>query len=328
MGILNAVTGMDLTNDRDTRPTALVLGGSGIVGSALVRQLGVREWRAISVARPTLRGPRVFGSRDWRLDLGDPRDISRLFSLVDSARPSLCFVAYGPHRFADCEADPLGTRRINVKLKSMIVRKLATLGVHTNVLSTRAVFEPSQPFPEENDAPRPEGEYGRQMADLEQAVLGQTRVRVSRLTKVLSRDRDPWLSWIAKGRFQDQLWTRQHRATIAPLYSDELADSLIAFSGRYEYPITHHSASDEICWTCAGLYVRAHEIDDGEHGSQAFGVCRMGTRLPHSALGTSLNDLRRVSKTCKQAIDSVLGDVRPHLSTPRDEHFRLGGLQE
>lgn len=101
---------------------------------------------------------------------------------------SACICA-AKSRLAQCEADPVGTAKINVTQVGTLVERLLDGGVFVLFLSSNQVFDGTRPLVPV-DAPRsPVSEYGRQKAQmevvLERALAGGAPVAVLRLTKVI-----------------------------------------------------------------------------------------------------------------------------------------------
>jgi len=146
-------------------PTALVVGGSGMVGAALTSALASSSgggWRVRPTSR-VARGDRV------RLDLFDPA------SIVDAVRqtsPSTIVLAVdGAARAAELERDPSHADALFVAGTRAVVDAARGLGARVVLLSTDLVFAGTDGPYGEHDAPRPCTVVGTRKAAAEEIVL-------------------------------------------------------------------------------------------------------------------------------------------------------------
>lgn len=138
---------------------ALVIGGSGLVGAALLRTVPP-GWTTTgtSFAQDL---PHLI-----KLDAGDPEAVKRLLEqgfdwvLMPAANPNV----------DGCERDPLATRRINVEAVAGVVEACQQVGAGLVYFSSDYVFDGKAGPYTEDDLPKPICEYGRQKLEAEQIV--------------------------------------------------------------------------------------------------------------------------------------------------------------
>lgn len=145
------------------QPSLLVVGGTGLVGNALVR-----AWAA--------RGRRVTGatyhchpSEAFRaLDMQDAPGVARL--LAELGPQAVAVPAANPH-VDYCELHPEETRAVNVTGTLNVARACAERGIPMIFYSSDYVFDGLKGSYTEEDPVSPLSEYGRQKAETEAAVL-------------------------------------------------------------------------------------------------------------------------------------------------------------
>lgn len=141
----------------------LVIGGTGLVGNALVR-----AWAASGseVAAATYH---CHPSPEFRqLDMQDAAAVDRV---VAELGPEVVAVpAANPH-VDYCELHPAETRRVNVDGTLNVARAAARAGARMIFFSSDYVFDGLKGSYKEEDAVSPINEYGRQKAEAEAGVL-------------------------------------------------------------------------------------------------------------------------------------------------------------
>jgi dTDP-4-dehydrorhamnose reductase len=158
----------------------LVVGANSEIGSAaarLMRERGGRVWA-------TTRRP-VMSPDQLQLDFSSP---VADFRIPEGVRSACIFVAVA--RLAACEADTVGSARINVEQTVALVDLLAARGVYTLFLSTNQVFDGDSPHLPADTPLSPISEYGRQKAQTERLlrarIAGGAPIGILRLAKVVS----------------------------------------------------------------------------------------------------------------------------------------------
>lgn len=141
----------------------LVIGGTGLVGNALVR-----AWtaRGTPVAAATYHCHPSGGF--LQLDMRREDDVKAL--LARHAPSVVAVPAANP--FVDyCETHPEETRAVNVAGTLNVARACRDLGARMVFYSSDYVFDGAKGAYTEEDAPSPINEYGRQKAETEAGVL-------------------------------------------------------------------------------------------------------------------------------------------------------------
>ena len=141
----------------------LVVGGTGLVGNALVRAWSARGTQVTATGFPG----RVSGSFA-PLDIQNEPDVRRL---LNEARPTVVAVPAANSHVDYCELHPDLARPINVVGTLSVARVCRDLGARMIFYSSDYVFDGVKGNYTEEDAPRPINEYGRQKADAERGVL-------------------------------------------------------------------------------------------------------------------------------------------------------------
>ncbi len=143
--------------------TILVIGGTGLVGNALVR-----AWTAqgAAVAAATYHCHATGGF--LQLDM---QDLARVRALLQTHRPAVVAVP-AANPFVDyCELHPEETRKVNVDGTLNVARACREIGARMIFYSSDYVFDGVKGSYTEEDAPNPINEYGRQKAEAERGVL-------------------------------------------------------------------------------------------------------------------------------------------------------------
>jgi dTDP-4-dehydrorhamnose reductase len=255
----------------------LIVGGSGVIGSALKATLSGSEREVWITARP---GKPTDFHRTLPLDLSAPGD----FRLP--INPHSAFVCAAQSKFLDCERDADSSRRVNVTGTMAIAAMLLDKGTFVVFLSTGAVFDGSTRLPGETSSPSATTEYGRQKAEAEERLLeldnGKGRVAIVRMTKVLSSRTD-----IVR-KFRENL---------------KRGESMEAFSDFYLSPVSLAYVVNSL------LVVESSRIGGIFHfsGSAEFSYAEFAQRLA-AKLGVSADLVRETT---------VEGSRSPPLYRPR-----------
>jgi dTDP-4-dehydrorhamnose reductase len=141
----------------------LVVGGTGLVGNALLR-----AWRArgedVSAATYHCHPSASF----LQLDM---QDESAVRALIGRLRPSLVAVPAANPYVDDCERRPAETRKVNVDGTLNVARACREAGARMIFFSSDYVFDGAKGGYTEEDPVSPLNEYGRQKAETERGVL-------------------------------------------------------------------------------------------------------------------------------------------------------------
>lgn len=141
----------------------LVIGGTGLVGNALVRAWNAR---GAQVAAATYHSHASGGF--LQLDM---RDEAGVRALLGEFRPAVVAVP-AANPFVDyCELHPAETRKVNVDGTLTVARACREIGARMIFYSSDYVYDGVKGSYTEEDAPNPINEYGRQKAEAEAGVL-------------------------------------------------------------------------------------------------------------------------------------------------------------
>ncbi|MFA6003692.1 MAG: SDR family oxidoreductase [Elusimicrobiota bacterium] len=141
----------------------LVIGGTGLVGNALVR-----AWQRSGdeVTASTYRRHANIGFR--RLDMQNERAV---YEILESTAPAIVALPAANPNVDYCELHPQESRRVNVTGSRNVVRACRDMGCRLVFFSSDYVFDGVRGAYREDDAVSPINEYGRQKAEVEEAVL-------------------------------------------------------------------------------------------------------------------------------------------------------------
>ena len=141
---------------------ALVIGASGLVGSALLR----------TAAEQGLLVTGTFNSHPveglTKLDITDPEAVT---SRIAALQPRLVILPAANPNVEYCEREPAPTSAVNVQGAQNVVSACAKVGAHLTYLSSDYVFDGRDGPYDEQARPSPICEYGRQKLQAEQIVL-------------------------------------------------------------------------------------------------------------------------------------------------------------
>lgn len=139
----------------------VVIGASGLVGSHLLR---VGQSKGLPVLGTSFR-QHLPGLRP--LDITDADAVA---ALLGSVRPGVIFYPAANPNVDLCEADPEGTRRVNVAPVQKVAEIAAALGSRVVFYSSDYVFDGRNGPYVEGDSPNPISEYGRQKLAAEEVL--------------------------------------------------------------------------------------------------------------------------------------------------------------
>ena len=141
----------------------LVVGGTGLVGNALVRAWTARGHETAAATYHCHPSPGF-----QRLDMQDEKAVR---AALAAFRPEVVAVpAANPH-VDFCETHPEETRQVNVVGTLNVARAARDSGARMVFYSSDYVFDGVKGSYTEEDAPNPLNEYGRQKAETEAGVL-------------------------------------------------------------------------------------------------------------------------------------------------------------
>jgi len=140
--------------------TVLIVGGSGLVGSALLREFAP-FYRTVGTFCSTYEPHLV------HLDLRDAEEVQ---SVIRRLSPDIVCCPAAQPNVELCEIDVAGTRGVNVEGFQNLVDSIAKTEARLVYFSTDYVFDGAAGPYSECDACRPLNEYGRQKLECEQII--------------------------------------------------------------------------------------------------------------------------------------------------------------
>lgn len=178
-----------------TKIRYLVIGGDGLIGSALVQFLKRAKESFIYTSRrkPSMRTDCLY------LDLTKEQ-----FNLNEIDCVDVAIFCASITKVDVCEKYRITSKLVNVENMFKLARILADKGAHIIYLSSNAVFDGSKEYPSHEDPISPITEYGRQKAEAENLLINNYpfSVAILRLTKVLGLSNslfDDWVLSLRKG---------------------------------------------------------------------------------------------------------------------------------
>jgi dTDP-4-dehydrorhamnose reductase len=255
----------------------LIVGADGQIGSALMRALAERG----ATVRGTTRRQGPHDDQWLSLDLAAPE------LAFDPATVDVAVFCAGVTSFAECEADPVLSQRVNVDGAIHVLDALLAQGVHVVYLSSNAVFDGAVPFASVHTSPSPQSLYGRQKA-LVEAHLTQshpTAASILRLTKVVG-ERTPfiqaWNTALAAGRAIAAFENRQ----LCPVTEDEVVRVIIQLAQQRAIGLWQLGGKEEMSFAAFAQvwFAGRPKALAAIHSARATGMsaphCSLKTHLP------------------------------------------------
>jgi len=155
--------------------TALVTGGSGLLGREIISAFERKGWKVVGTAHSRPDPPRLV-----KMDLGDPEGVARI---LDQVKPAV-IVHSAANRSPDGVAtDPAAALVTNVHATGRLVEQAAERGIFTLYISTDYVFPGTLPHPSQapdavcrtTDKTQPINGYGLTKLKGEEALLAAGR---------------------------------------------------------------------------------------------------------------------------------------------------------
>jgi UDP-glucose 4-epimerase len=223
--------------------TALVTGGAGFIGSALVRRLAAGGERVVVLDSLLQYRDRRPPELPAELVVGDVRDRTLVLSLLERERPETVFHLAAIHYIPACDADPAECVSVNTAGTASLLEAclLAAPNATCVLASTGAVYAPATHAHREDETPGPVDVYGLSKLWMEQ--LGTLFARRSGLPIAVARlfntygpgETNPHLipalidQVLAEVVHAGDLSTRRDYVHV-----DDVARALAALSGRTE----------------------------------------------------------------------------------------------
>ncbi|MEM9295680.1 MAG: sugar nucleotide-binding protein [Planctomycetota bacterium] len=278
----------------------VVIGGDGVIGSALREELARRGVACVWTSRR--------GGDAGALGLDLEADPAGWPSLPEA---DAAFVCAGMTKLAGCAAEPDRAWLVNVERTALLTGLLAARsGVVVN-LSTSQVFDGTRAAPGEGEAVSPVSGYGRVKAAMESAVReAAPGGLVARIVKVFGAPPNLWSGWrreLGAGRsieaFADLVIAPLRRPVAARLLLDVAAARARGELG----PVAHLTAArDESYHRLALRLAAVMGVDPGLVGRASAEAQGMPAehRPACTTLGRSTMD--RVGETPPDPLDAVV----------------------
>jgi dTDP-4-dehydrorhamnose reductase len=286
---------------RDDRPTLLITGASGYLGSFLVPRAR-SAWRVIGTH---LTAVPPAGLESYQLEI---RDLVAVEELLRSLRPAI--VIHTAYRQREPSVNLDGTRHLALACEQVGARLL--------LVSTDMVFGGRRGWYSETDPPSPVEPYGESKAAAEQEVLPRGGI-VARTSLVYSFDPlDPNTHRLVAAPLQrgerPRLFVDEFRC---PTYCPDLADALLELAGMDFQGIIHLSGPQRLSRYEFGSRL-ANVLGLDPAGIEPVQQGESGLIRPSDpSLDTSL--ARRALRTRLRSVDGVIG-TQPQVGVP----FRSG----
>lgn len=215
------------------KTNVLLIGGDGLIGRTIRHQCNVGQLTCINRRAE----PENSSAEIW--DLANPIP---QFSLEPE---DVVVLAAAITSVEDCEQNPTLAYRINVQAVEEVAQLCASRGARLLFLSSSAVFDGQQAFPEENDQTCPVNEYGRTKAEAEKRIQdsGATHL-ILRLTKVLN-PAGGYLAGLLRALSQGERVKASPDLPVAPLSLSWAVEAITRCLGFSENGIYHLSPKNE-----------------------------------------------------------------------------------
>ena len=210
----------------------MIIGGTGLLGRALVR-----EWRGDEVV--------ALGSRDV-----DIRQAAQVAEIVRKERPEWIVLAAAYTDVDGCESDPRRAFEVNRDGAANVAGAVKSFGAKLLFLSSDYVFDGKKSSPyETGDQRNPQGVYGRSKAEAE--------VRLLEILPEVCIARTSWLFGIGGKCFPDTiLKLAATRPTLdvvndqrgCPTYTVDLARGIIGLCRKDAKGIVHVTNTGDCTW--------------------------------------------------------------------------------
>jgi dTDP-4-dehydrorhamnose reductase len=289
---------------------ALVVGGDGLIGGELVRQLRDRSWEVVGTRHRTVTDAEVaFDLADDPAVLLNTPPVRRL----RFEQSWVVFLAAAVTGYARCEQDPVATRRINVNNAVKLTRTLVQSAAFVVYPSSSAIFGEATGRRDESSFPSATSEYGRQKADAEQGMLrlvdkalGKGGVAVTRLTKVVAA-RGVVGQWIETLRAGGVIEAAMD-LLLCPISLPFVAHGLIAIAATGRSGVYHLSGENVISYFEFAMRL-ADALGAKRSQVRPVEIGPSGTGAPAGGIKLEMRETEKHARLSPQAFDSVLLDL-------------------
>lgn len=215
----------------------LIVSGDGLIGSALAAYNSSLACRVITTTRKRSGST----THAFYLDLAAEFSLDFLDYKIDSA-----FLCAGITNIFACEADSVSARKVNVDGILSLATMLADRGVRLIFLSSNSVFD-GRAEVDEFSLTCPTTEYGRQKAEVENALLKMKNVAIVRLSKVMSSSSGMASDFIRRLSVGDEVEAFDD-LIMTPVSLEYVVESLTHIAQTIETGIFHLSSDAELSY--------------------------------------------------------------------------------
>ena len=221
------------------------------MGAALAAHF---ESEGDDVTATTRRSERVAQKRPF-LDLREPSERWPRLST------DVAFFCASETSVSRCEADPVGTRAINVTACVDLARGLLGSGAFVCIPSSTLVFSGERAGYSTDEEPSPACEYGRQKAALEEAMLalGSERVGIVRVGKIVSAQVPLFRDWMSALRLGGTIRAFEDMV-MAPVALSAVCEVFARLADMRTAGILHFTASEDLSYVEAAR-ILARELE-------------------------------------------------------------------
>jgi dTDP-4-dehydrorhamnose reductase len=281
----------------------LVTGGSGLLGSAVVRQ-AIGKFRVTSTYH---KNPVALEEAEFiRADLLNDRDLETL----SLAKPEIIVHCAALTDVDYCESHPEEAFAQNVQASINVAKMAKNLGSYMVHISTDGVFDGEKGAYSEDDSPRPINSYGRSKLAAERKVSETYRHGCILRTNIIGwnatarKSMAEWMIGVLKRR---EALTAFNDVVISPLLTDDLSH-LIFDLCRLEYEGIVHIGSSDSCskLQIAHIIAEIFELDPINIKSISVDELQLKAKRPKN---TSL-DVRRISALLGRRMPTVSDGIR------------------
>jgi len=226
---------------------ALILGGSGLVGSYLLRRApaevqAVGTWYTRNVVE---REPA------YRLDLSDYDQVMSVFAVF---KPDVVIHCAGMNDVDACETETLPARRINVDALGQLCEICHRRKTRLVYISTNAVFDGENPPYREDSERNPVNMYGVLKKGAEDLVL-EPAFEIPRATVIrtmlvygypLDGGRGNWFTRVLFAALEEEPLSIVNDTMTQPTYAGALADTIWGLVLREFEGIWHVAGADQL----------------------------------------------------------------------------------
>ncbi len=225
---------------------ALVFGGTGMVGRALVREGRSRGWPVLGLSHGQ----------------GEITDQRRSQALCESFRPALIVNCAAFTQVDLCEAEPARALAVNGVAVGNLVRAAERVGAHLIHLSTDYVFDGRATSPcTEGDATAPRSVYGTSKLEGERQALASARALVVRTSWIFGEGGGNFVDTIASRIRSGQKQFRVVRDQLgAPTWAPFLARAIADLGEWGTTGLVHYQNRPVVSWYDFALAI-ARQLD-------------------------------------------------------------------